>query len=116
MLYFADEDEENAYCNFLGLIPRPKTGYTSEQKEAFESGYMEENGYVRNRERNCTEALSQCINQCRFKKNPTDLALKLIKAHHQVLPKDSHVASILIRGIKSFGRDVDDESFGMEID
>lgn len=107
MLYFDDEDEENAYCNFLGLIPRPKTGYTFEQKEAFESGYIEENGYVRNREHNCTEAISQCISQCKFKKNPTDLAVKLIKAHHQVLPKDSHVASILIRGIKSLGTDDD---------
>lgn len=105
MMYFADEAEENAYCNFLGLIPRPRSGYTSEQREALENGYIEENGYVRNRDRNSTEAISQCVSQCKFKQNPTDLALKLIKAHHQILPKDSHAAAILIRGVKSHGND-----------
>ncbi|XP_055301272.1 uncharacterized protein LOC129567922 [Sitodiplosis mosellana] len=99
MMYFADEEEQHAYCEFLGLIPRP---WTHEQTIAFEDGNIDESGYVPIRKRNYPEAISQCVSQCKFKSNPTDLAIKLIKAHHQKLPKDSHVASILNRGIKSF--------------
>lgn len=110
MLYFADEKEQNAYCEFLGLIPRP---WTQEQKIAFEDGFIEECGYVPIRKRNYPETISQCVSQCKFKDNPTDLAIKLIKAHHQQLPKDSHVASILNRGIKTFFEDNND---AMDID
>ncbi|XP_055325640.1 uncharacterized protein LOC129579505 [Sitodiplosis mosellana] len=102
LMYFANEDEQNAYCNFLGLIPGP---WTSEQKEAFDDGNIEESGYVPIKKRKYIKDISPGVSQCKFKENPTDFAIKLIKAHHQVLPKDSHVASILNRGIKSLGKE-----------
>lgn len=101
LMYFKDEEEQSAYCEFLGIIPRP---WTREQMEAFHDGNIEENGYVP-RKRNYPESISQSMSQCKFKSNPTDLAIKLIKARHQILPKDSHVASILNRGIKAITDD-----------
>lgn len=80
-------------------VPRP---WTNEQQMAFEDGYIEEDGFVPFRKR-IHQALSQSVSQCVFKNNPKDLAVKLIKAHHQLLPKDSHVASILNRGRKALG-------------
>lgn len=99
LMYFADKEEQNAYCEFLGVIPKP---WTKEQQEAFNDGFIEECGYVPIRERNYPETVSQCVSQCKFKSNPIDLAIKLIKAHHQQLPKDCRVASILNRGTKTF--------------
>lgn len=51
---------------------------------------------------NYPEAIALGYDQCKFKSNPTKLAIKLIESRHQLLPKDSHVASILNRSKKVF--------------
>lgn len=101
LMYFANEEEQNAYCWFLGLIPGP---WTRKQKEAFDDGNIEENGYVPLRKRKFIKEFEPRINECKFNENPIDFVIKLIKARHQVLPKDSHAASILNRGRKPFVR------------
>lgn len=96
-MYFESEDEQNAYCGFLGLIPRPRT---QQQEQAFESGIIKAKGYVPIERRKFSEAVSDCVGRCKFHDNPVDLVIKLIEAHHQTMLKESHVASILERGIK----------------
>lgn len=95
-MYFNSEDEQNAYCNFLGLIPRPRN---SEQEEAFERGLIRPNGFVSVENRQHS-SIVKYVNQCKFKSNPINLARKLIEAHHNFLHKESHVAAILERGVK----------------
>lgn len=96
-MYFANEAEMNAYCGFLGRIPRPRN---LEQATAFEMGIIQPKGYVPMENRQYSEAISSYVGQCKFNDNPVDLAIELIEAHHQTIPKFSHAASILIRGIK----------------
>lgn len=96
-MYFANETEQDAYCGFMGLIPRPRT---SEQDEAFANGIIKSKGYVPFEYRQHPETISNCVGQCKFHDNPVDMAIKLIEAHHQTLLKESHVATILEKGIK----------------
>lgn len=96
-MYFATEAEQEAYCGFLGLVPKP---WTSVQQEAHDDGIIDDHGFVPIKRRNYPDEIAPGIKQCKFMENPTDLAIKLIKAHHEILPKDSHVASILNRGLK----------------
>ncbi|XP_031632913.1 uncharacterized protein LOC116346822 [Contarinia nasturtii] len=92
IMFFQSEDEQNAYCNFLGLIPRPRT---HEQDMAFEKGTIQAKGFVPMGNRQYSESISSCVGHCQFQENPVDLGIKLIEAHHQNLLKESHVASIL---------------------
>lgn len=50
-MYFSDEVEQNAYCRFLGLVPRP---WTPEEQNANKDGIIDENGFVPKRKRNNT--------------------------------------------------------------
>lgn len=102
-MYFNDEDEQNAYCNFLGLIPQPRN---SEQEAAFERGLIKPNGFVEVEHRHHL-SIVKYVNQCQFKSNPINLARKLIQAHHNFMHKESHAAAILERGVKS----IDESNF-----
>lgn len=93
-MYFRNETEQNAYCNFLGLIPRPRT---SQQNDAFEKGLIKPNGFVPPEHRH---ELAEFVGKCTFEENPIIIARRLIEAHHGYLRKGSNVASILERGIK----------------
>lgn len=95
-MYFRSEAEQNAYCNFLGLIPRPRT---KAQEEAFEKGIIKPNGFVPSKYRN-QQCLSNNVDRCNFTSNPVNLATRLIEAHHQFMRKESHAAMILERGKK----------------
>lgn len=97
-MYFASEAEQNAYCGFMGLIPRPRT--SPELDEAFINGIIKSKGYVPHEYRQHPEAIANCVGKCKFHDNPVDMAIKLIEAHHQTLLKESHVASILEKGKK----------------
>lgn len=99
MMYFKDEIEQNAYCGFLGLIPQPRTG---KLRDAFEDNIINSDGFVSTKRRRHSEAISNCVGQCKFNDNPVNLAAKFIRAHHQSLPEVSHAASILNRGLKVF--------------
>lgn len=97
-MYFDNEAEQEAYCNFLGLVPKP---WTRDQEKAHVRGLIDGNKFVCTDYRNnFLEEIVPGIQRCKFNDNPTDLAIKLVKAHHQFLPKDCHVASILNRGLK----------------
>lgn len=94
-MYFKNDDEQNAYCNFMGLIPSPRT---DEQEKAFKKGLIKPNGFVP--DRTAVPALKKYVHHCKFVKNPVDLAIELIKANHGFVRKESHAAAILERGIK----------------
>lgn len=96
-MYFGSEIEQNAYCNFLGLIPRPRD---QELERDFTRGMIAPNGFVSSDNRKLSNSISQRVGACRFERNPVDLIIKLINAHHQSYDKDSHVASILEHGVK----------------
>lgn len=97
-IYFKTKAESEAYCTFLGLIPRPRT---QELEQAFEAEIIQPKGFVPPENRQHSNAISKYVGQCRFQNNPVDLAIKLIEAHHQsTIPNDAHVSSILVRGIK----------------
>ncbi|XP_055306475.1 uncharacterized protein LOC129570781 [Sitodiplosis mosellana] len=96
-MYFKSEAEQSAYCNFLGLIPRPRT---PEQEMAFEEGIIKPNGFVPVENRQRSKAVVECVNQCRFHENPVDLAIQLIEAHHEFMRNESHASSVLQLGSK----------------
>lgn len=95
-MYFRSEAEQNAYCNFLGLIPRPRAIH---QERAFEGGIIKPNGFVPKEYRNLP-FLADNVDRCNFTTNPVNLATRLIEAHHQFIRKESHAAMILERGKK----------------
>lgn len=97
-MYFKSDDEQSAYCGFLGLIPRPRL---KELEEAFDDNIIKPNGFVEHDHRNSTEVISKFVGQCQFIKNPIDLVHRLISAHHQFMRDESHVATILDRGMKT---------------
>lgn len=97
MMYFKAKAESDAYCEFLGLIPRPRT---ADQEQAFELNIIQPKGFVTPQHRQHSQSISNCVGKCRFEQNPVDLVLKLIEAYQQSLPKAAHVSSILVRGIK----------------
>lgn len=97
MLYFKTEAESEAYCKFLGLIPRPRI---QELELAFEAQIIQPKGFVLPENRQHSRAIYDCVGQSQFQNNPVDLVMKLIEAYHQSIPKDVHASSILIRGIK----------------
>lgn len=103
IMYFDNADEQNSYCAFMGLIPRPRC---RELETAFEQGAIKSKGFVPMENRQHSQAIASCVGKCKFQKNPVDLGIKLIEARHQTLLKESHVASILEDGQKvSFGND-----------
>lgn len=63
-------------------------------------GIIKPNGFVLPEHRNHSTAIRQAVGDCQFNYNPIDLTLKLIKAHHHFVRKESHAASILEKGIK----------------
>lgn len=93
-MYFKDVAEHDAYCSFLGLIPTPRT---TEQQEAYNEKIIKESGFVPAKKRKC-EAVSNCVANCNFNESPTNFVIELIKTHHQLLLKNSHASSILVRG------------------
>lgn len=95
-MYFASNEEQNAYCSFMGLIPRPRT---TELETQFRCGQICANGFVEVEHRRSSQAINARVGACRFEQSPTDLAVKLIEAHHEMLSKECHVAWILKKGI-----------------
>lgn len=131
-MYFGNVKEQDAYCNFLGFIPksgvedayanseieeedgvenvpskrRKLSNQQTSSNEANDASFKEKSGYVSLRYRRKIPFFAQQTSQCKFKDNPTDLVIKLIKTRHQVLPVHSHVASITSDGIKPLVGDI----------
>lgn len=98
-MYFDNAAEESAYCNFIGVIPRPRT---EEQQKAFEAGYITNSGYVSLQHRQHFPDLL-----CRFKENPDKITIGIIERRHGYSRKRSHVAQIFGEA-KRFKWDNDD--------
>lgn len=99
-MYFKDETEEKKFCSFLGLIPRPRNAIL---EIAFDTGIIRSNGFVPKEKRNNSKFIAELVGGCRFVKNPADLVIKLIIAHHHFMREESHVASIVDRGDRQLG-------------
>lgn len=95
-MFFKSDAEQNMFCDFIGSIPRPRT---SELERAFTNGLIQPNGFVPIEKRK-THPVSLYVGGCRFNANPNSLVISLIIAHHHLMRKESHVASIVGRGIK----------------
>lgn len=96
-MYFRDETESKAYCDFLGVIPRPRS---DDLQQAFKDGIIQPNGFVPLANRQSSPAVAECVGRCSFHENPMNFVIKLIEAVHQSLPKETDVASIMWRGNK----------------
>lgn len=100
-MYFGSDAEQNAYCNFIGVVPRP---FNTQQTIAFANKKIQPNGFVAEAHRNSLH-LKRYVGECRFKQNPIDLAIQIIELRHQFMRKESHVASILEKATKTEIRD-----------
>lgn len=90
-MYFGSEREQDAYCNFMGLIPRQRTAV---HQRAYERGLIKPNGFVPVENRQLSVVVD-AVGQCKFQKNPVVLAIRIIEACHEFLRENSHVSTIL---------------------
>jgi hypothetical protein len=91
-LFFATAAEQQHYCAFLGLCPRPRT---QQQEAAFSSGSIERSGFVRPAER--AAVASELVAVCKFKQCPVALAEKILHIRGHLSPL-SHVSCVLSKG------------------
>jgi hypothetical protein len=103
-LYFQTVDEQKAYCEFLGICPKPRT---SAETDAFEKGWIAVDGFVTKPK----YRLRLHIAQCRFMSNPMKFVKQLIEnRNHSHAPVFSHVGSIIFNAIKIFQPDLGESS------
>lgn len=93
-MYFETEDEQDAYCAFMGLIPRPRPSSLNR------IGLILANGYVDIKNRQHAD-LKEYVGNITFTRNPVDLANGIIEARHGYMYEYSHVAAILKKGMKT---------------
>lgn len=106
-MYFATEEEQNAYCDFLGLIPQP---WDQEFNKRYGRIFPPQSkGFVPITHRQYSPEIFDLVGLCEFNDSPVNFAIKLIEARYQMLLKESHVASILERGRKMEIPDVNDD-------
>lgn len=95
-LYFENADEQSAYCEFMGLIPRPRT---DKHEEAFENGLITVIGFVPKENRHISMGIQA---NCKFDICPDKLAIQIINRRTLFLPRESHVSLIITEAKKSF--------------
>jgi hypothetical protein len=93
-LYFETDQEQTAYCQFLGVCPKPRTVI---EEMAFENGWISVDGFVEElKVRNLLK-----IRHCRFNSNPLLLVRKLVENRNNThAPLKSHVGSIILNATK----------------
>ncbi|CAF4842336.1 unnamed protein product, partial [Rotaria sp. Silwood1] len=87
-LYFETADEQEAYCQCLGVCPKPRTKI---EKDAFEKGWILVDGFI------AQEDHRQLLHRhrCRFTANPLRFIQKLIENRTgSHAPRTSHVGGI----------------------
>ncbi|KAL9651875.1 hypothetical protein ABK040_000221 [Willaertia magna] len=100
-LYFNSMEEQQTYCDLLGICPKPR----SEKEELlFESGAIDTFGFVLPEHRaSISKSLSE---KCIFKQNPLDFARKLIEIHERNSTfNGSHVFDLLMKCKKTIIKD-----------
>ncbi|CAF3598106.1 unnamed protein product [Rotaria sp. Silwood1] len=88
-LYFETADEQEAYCQCLGVCPKPRTKI---EKDAFEKGWILVDGFI------AQEDHRQLLHRhrCRFTANPLRFIQKLIENRTgSHAPRTSHVGGII---------------------
>jgi hypothetical protein len=92
--FFASKSEESAFCDFLGLCPRPRCGA---QEDAFQRGDIGLDGFVLPEKR---DAISPRLKAaCGFQKSPVGFLTELLSARGWYgYPSSSHVGQILCIG------------------
>lgn len=95
-LYFGTPEEEDAFANWIGIIPRPRDGYL--QKRFNEDLIHPKNGFVLPANRN----FERCpISISAFQSDPGSLVADICRIRNPHFPKYSHVANIILNGKKS---------------
>ena len=93
-LYFENDDEQRAFCQFLALCPKPRTDV---EEQAFEDEWIASDGFVANEEHR--QQLQ--INQSGFIENPLSFVKQIIETRNNVhLSVTSHVGSIILNSYK----------------
>ena len=93
-LYFENVDEQTAYCQCLGLCPKPRT---ETEEVAFEKRWIALDGYVND--------IAHCrllnMDTTRFNSNPLLFIKRLLEnRNHSLPPVTSHVGSIILHSFK----------------
>ncbi|CAF4374193.1 unnamed protein product, partial [Rotaria sp. Silwood2] len=93
-LYFNTVEEQTAYCQCLGLCPKPRTKL---EDDAFDNGCIALDGYVEQPEHR--EQLK--LHHCCFPSNPLIFVKKLLENRNSShAPLISHVGSIIFNAVK----------------
>lgn len=93
-LFFANEEEQTAYCQCLGVCPKPRN--TIEQT-AFAEKWIAADGFVKNPQ----HRIFLAVHQCRFHSNPLFFVRKLLENRNNASPPlKSHVGGILLNASK----------------
>jgi len=93
-IYFESTQEQTAYCQCLGLCPKPRTAM---EEIAFEKGWITMDGFVEK----IGHRQSLSMSQCRFNSNPLLFLRKLIELRNNThAPIRSHVGSIIFNATK----------------
>ena len=93
-LYFQNTDEQTAYCQCLGLCPKPRT---AKEEKAFEDGWIDVDGFVGN----LGHRRDLRIDKACFKSNPLTFVKQLIENRNNVHATiTSHVGSIILNAQK----------------
>ncbi|CAF3980773.1 unnamed protein product, partial [Didymodactylos carnosus] len=93
-LYFETIHEQTAYCQCLGVCPKPRT---EAEEDAFEKGWIAADGYLEKSEH---RRLLQ-LHRCRFSSNPLAFIRKLVENRNNAnAPLTSHVGSIILNALK----------------
>lgn len=85
--FFDNADEEKAYCNFMGIVPNPRT--IAEQEALDKINQPINSGYIPQRYRENFPNLT-----CDFLANPEKIAIGIIERRHNSSRKRSHVGQL----------------------
>ena len=92
--YFETEEEQTAYCQCLGVCPKPRNII---EEVAFKNRWIGVDGFVEKRQHRVLLAMDQC----RFHSNPLLFIRKLVENRNNAHPPlRSHVGGILLNAVK----------------
>ena len=93
-IYFETIHEQIAYCQCLGVCPKPRM---AAEEDAFEKCWIAIDGFVEKSEhRDLLE-----LRRCRFNFNPLAFVRKLVEnRNNATAPLTSHVGSIILNALK----------------
>ncbi|CAF1580540.1 unnamed protein product [Adineta ricciae] len=88
-IYFETNEEQMAYCQYLGLCPKPRTVV---EEDAFENGWISPDGFVQESKHRSLLMLEHA----RFKSNPLTFVKQLLKNRNDAYPSlSSHVGNLV---------------------